>query len=68
MPYDTMKRPYKAIQDHTRSHNAMLSRMRPHMAIAVKSSNKAIRGHSRPHKAIQDYKRPHKAIKGKHDN
>ena len=46
------KRPYKTI------HNAMLSRMRPHMTMAVKS-NKTIRGQIRPF--IQGHIRPNKA-------
>ena len=34
--------PQKAIQDHTKSHKAMLSRMGIHMAMAVKDNSKTI--------------------------
>ena len=50
MPFKTIKRPCKSIQDHTRSHKEMLNRMRPQMAIAIKS-NKPIRDHTRQYKA-----------------
>ena len=35
-------RPYKAIQDHTKSQKAMLSWMGTHMAMAVKSNENII--------------------------
>ena len=54
MPYETIKRLYKAIKDHTRSHNAS------HI-MAVKSNNKTIRGHIRPYKTTQGHTKPYKA-------
>ena len=59
MSYETIKA--------TIGHNAMLSRMRPHIAMTVKS-NKTIQGHIRPCKTTQGQTRPEKAIQVKHDN
>ena len=45
MPFKVIKRPYKAILGHTRTHEAMLILMRPHIIMAVKNNNKTIRCH-----------------------
>ena len=45
MPFKVIKRPYKAILGHTRTHEAMLILIRPHIIMAVKNNNKTIRCH-----------------------
>ena len=59
-PWKGHTRPYNTTHT-TRSHSAMQRRIRPHMAMAVKSNNKTILGHIRPYKTTQGHTRPYKA-------